>query len=133
MDPVALFFGQVGIAALAPHPNAALLAANFAMSRDAQAYEAKFGRLPTRPDVATNPPGVLDRITRHKVINVLFDTEEDRNWSRQFTQCAAREPPLIITRIGHEPRTAARERRRALDGRRTWTCLASPPAPARGA
>ena len=86
MDPVAQFFGQVGIAALAPHPNAAQLAANFAMSRDAQAYEAKFGRLPTRPDVATNPPGVLDRITRHKVINVLFDTEEDRNWSRQFTQ-----------------------------------------------
>lgn len=86
MDPVTLFFGQVGIAALAPHPNAALLAANFAMSRDAQAYEAKFGRLPTRPDVATNPPDVLDRINRHKVINVLFDTEEDRNWSRQFTQ-----------------------------------------------
>jgi iron(III) transport system substrate-binding protein len=86
MDPVTLFFGQVGVAAHAPHPSAALLAANFVMSRDAQAYEAKYGRLPTRPDVATNPPDVLDRINQHKVINVLFDTEEDRNWSRQFTQ-----------------------------------------------
>ena len=85
MDPVPLFFGQVGIAAHAPHPNAARLAANFIMSRDAQAYETKFGRLPTRADVATNPPGVLDKINQHKVVNVLFNTEEDRSWSRQFT------------------------------------------------
>jgi iron(III) transport system substrate-binding protein len=86
MDPVTLFFGQVGVAAQSPHPNAARLAANFIMSRDAQAYETKFGRLPTRADVPTNPPDVLDRINRHKVVNVLFNTEEDRDWSRQFTE-----------------------------------------------
>lgn len=85
MDPVTLFFGQIGVSASAPHPNAARLAANFTMSRDAQAYEAGFGRLPTRADVATNPPDVLDRINTHKIISVLFNTEEDRTWSRQFT------------------------------------------------
>jgi iron(III) transport system substrate-binding protein len=48
MDPVALMFGQVGVSALAPNPNAARLAANFMISQEAQQFIAKFGRLPTR-------------------------------------------------------------------------------------
>ena len=37
MDPVALMFGQVGVSALAPNPNAAKLAANFMISQEAPA------------------------------------------------------------------------------------------------
>src|SRR5215475_12462141 len=36
LDPVTLFFGQVGVNAKAPHPNAARLAANFMLSRECQ-------------------------------------------------------------------------------------------------
>ena len=37
MDPVALMFGQVGVSALAPNPNAARLAANFMISQEGAA------------------------------------------------------------------------------------------------
>jgi iron(III) transport system substrate-binding protein len=86
MDPVVLFFGQVGVARLAPHPKAALLAANFSISREAQAFLAKFGRLPTRSDVATNPPDVLDTIKTRKIVTVLLNTEEDRRRIKQFNE-----------------------------------------------
>ncbi len=84
LDPVVLFFGQVGVSQLAPHPKAALLAANFSISQEAQTFLAKFGRLPTRPDVATNPPGVLDGLKDRKVVTVLLDTAEDRRRIKQF-------------------------------------------------
>ena len=73
----ALFF-------VAPHPKAALLAANFSISKEAQTFLAKFGRLPTRPDVETNPPGVLDGLKNRKVVTVLLNTEEDRRRIRQL-------------------------------------------------
>ena len=38
LDPVALFFGSVGISSQAPHPKAALLGGNFLLSREAQAF-----------------------------------------------------------------------------------------------
>ena len=84
LDPVVLFFGQVGVSQLAPHPKAALIAANFSISREAQTFLAKFGRLPTRADVETNPPGVLDGLKDRKVVTVLLDTAEDRRRIRQF-------------------------------------------------
>jgi iron(III) transport system substrate-binding protein len=84
MDPIVLFFGQVGVAKLAPHPKAALLAANFSISREAQEFLAKFGRLPTRSDVMTNPPDVLDTIKPRKIVTVLLNTEEDRRRIKQF-------------------------------------------------
>jgi iron(III) transport system substrate-binding protein len=86
LDPVTLFFGQVGINAKAPHPNAARLAANFMLSREAQQHLAKFGRLPTRKDVASNPPGMVDMLTQKKVITVLMTPDEERKWQRQFDQ-----------------------------------------------
>ncbi len=55
LDPVALTFGAVGISAKAPHPNTALLAANFLLSQEAQTFLAKFGRIPTRADVEIQP------------------------------------------------------------------------------
>lgn len=86
LDPVTLFFGQVGVNAKAPHPNAARLAANFMLSRQCQEFLAKFGRLPTRKDVQSNPPGVVEMLTQKKVITVLMSPDEERKWQRQFDQ-----------------------------------------------
>jgi iron(III) transport system substrate-binding protein len=84
LDPVALFFGQVGISANAPHPNAARLAANFLLSRESQAFLTKFGRLPTRADVPSNPPGVVDALTQKKVVTVLLAPDDEKKWQRAF-------------------------------------------------
>lgn len=86
LDPVTLFFGQVGVNAKAPHPSAARLAANFMLSRECQEFLAKFGRLPTRKDVQSNPPGVIEMLTQKKVITVLMAPAEERKWQRQFDQ-----------------------------------------------
>jgi iron(III) transport system substrate-binding protein len=86
LDPVTLMFGQVGVNAKAPHPNAARLAANFMLSQECQLFLAKFGRLPTRKDVPTNPPGIVDMLTQKKVITVLMTPDEERKWQRQFDQ-----------------------------------------------
>jgi len=86
LDPVALFFGQVGVNSKAPHPNAARLAANFMLSQECEQFLARFGRLPTRKDVASNPPGIVDMLTAKKVITVLMTPDEDKKWQRQFDQ-----------------------------------------------
>jgi iron(III) transport system substrate-binding protein len=84
LDPVALFFGEVGISALAPHPNAAKLAANFMLSQECQQFLARFGRIPTRADVASNPPGIVDLMQKKKVMTTLLTPEEERKWQRNF-------------------------------------------------
>src|SRR6266849_1210382 len=86
LDPVALFFGQVGVNAKAAHPNAARLAANFVLSQECQQFLAKFGRLPTRKDVDSNPPGIIELLTQKKVITVLIAPDEERKWQRRFDQ-----------------------------------------------
>ena len=84
LDPVALFFGEVGISALAPHPNAARLAANFMLSQECQQFLAKFGRIPTRADVASNPPGIVELMQKKKVVTELLTPEDERKWQRTF-------------------------------------------------
>ena len=84
LDPVALFFGEVGISALAPHPNAAKLAANFMLSQECQQFLAKFGRIPTRADVASNPPGIVEAMEKKKVVTELLTPEDERKWQRTF-------------------------------------------------
>ena len=59
---------SVAVNAKSKHPNAARLAANFMLSHDGQGHLAKFGRLPTRGDVQSNPPGILDRLHAKKVV-----------------------------------------------------------------
>jgi ABC-type Fe3+ transport system substrate-binding protein len=86
LDPVTLFFGQVGVSARAPHPNTALLAANFMLSRQCQSFLTKFGRIPTRPDVESNPPGIVKLMNTRKVITVLITPQEEPKWQRQFNQ-----------------------------------------------
>ena len=84
LDPVALFFGQVGINSKAPHPNAAKLAANFLLSQQAQAFYTKFGRLPTRSDVTPNPADAVKTLESRKVVPVLFNPEDERMWQKTF-------------------------------------------------
>ena len=86
MDPVALFLIQVGVSARAPHPKAALLATNFLLSREAQQFAAKTGRIPVRTDVTPNPPDALKRLEGRKIIATQFSPEEERKWQRTFDQ-----------------------------------------------
>jgi iron(III) transport system substrate-binding protein len=79
LDPVALFFGEVS-----PHPNAARLAANFMLSQECQQFLAKFGRIPTRADVASNPPGIVELMQQKKVLTTLLTPDEERKWQRTF-------------------------------------------------
>jgi iron(III) transport system substrate-binding protein len=86
LDPVALFFGSVGISAQAPHPKAALLAANFLLSREAEQFLTRRGRMPTRPDVAVNPPQVADMLKDRKIIATIFAGEEQKKWQGLFKE-----------------------------------------------
>ena len=82
MDPMAIFFGQMGVSVRAAHPKSALLAANFLISKEAQTQMTTQGRLPVRPDVTPNPP---DAITKHgdrKIINIVLNNEDERKWSK---------------------------------------------------
>jgi iron(III) transport system substrate-binding protein len=86
LDPVALFFGQVGVSAKAPHPNTALLAANFIISQECEKFLATFGRIPTRADVESNPPGIVQAISKKKVITTLLTPQEEGKWQKLFNQ-----------------------------------------------
>jgi iron(III) transport system substrate-binding protein len=84
LDPVVLFFAEVGVNAKAPHPNAARLAANFMLSQECQQFLAQFGRLPTRKDVASNPPGIVELLRTRRVVTTLFRPEEEKKWQQTF-------------------------------------------------
>jgi iron(III) transport system substrate-binding protein len=84
LDPVALFYGQVGVNTLAPHPNAAKLAANYLLSKEAQEMLPKAGRLPVRADVTPNPPDSFTRLESKKVILIQFSGEEEKKWLKLF-------------------------------------------------
>ncbi len=84
LDPAVLFFAGVAVNARAKSPNAGRLVANFLLSQDAQSHLAKFGRLPTRKDVQTSPPGVLERLHAKAVVPITFGTQEERKWQKVF-------------------------------------------------
>jgi iron(III) transport system substrate-binding protein len=84
LDPVALFFGSVGVSAQAPHPKAALLAANFVLSREAEQFLTQRGRMPTRPDVPVNPAHVSEMLKGRKIIATIFAGEEQKKWQGLF-------------------------------------------------
>ena len=86
LDPVALFFGSVGISAQAPHPKAAQLAANFILSREAEQFLTRRGRMPTRPDVPVNPAHVTDMLKDRKIIATIFAGEEQKKWQGLFKE-----------------------------------------------
>jgi iron(III) transport system substrate-binding protein len=84
LEPVVLMFGQVGVNAKAPRPNAARLGANFLLSQESQQFLTKFGRIPTRSDVASNPPGIVEALKKKKIITVLLTPEEEKQWQKTF-------------------------------------------------
>ena len=65
LDPVTLFFGQVGVNAKAPHPNAARLAANFMLSQECQQFLAS-PPAPTSPRIR---PGSLSGSRRRRSLS----------------------------------------------------------------
>ena len=86
LDPVGLAFGSVGVSSQAPHPNAARLAANFMLSREAEQFLTKRGRLPTRTDVETNPPGVIAALQQKKVIVTISSAEQQKKMQATFNE-----------------------------------------------
>ncbi len=84
LDPVPLYFAHVAVNAKAPNPNAARLAANFMLSHECQLFYTKFGRLPTRTDVETNPPGIVKQVTTRKVVQTQFSQDEERRLRKLF-------------------------------------------------
>jgi iron(III) transport system substrate-binding protein len=86
LEPVGLAFGSIGIYTQAPHPKTALLAANYMLSHEGQTFLTKKGRLPTRTDVETNPPGVLDTIRQKKIVVTLTSDSEQRKMQQTFNE-----------------------------------------------
>ena len=80
IEPIAVFFGQVGISAQAPHPNAALLAANFTVGIEAQQQLTKAGRIPVRRDVTPAPSNLYERFGKAAIITVTFSPEDEKKW-----------------------------------------------------
>ena len=86
LDPVSMFISQVGVNPKAPHPNAALMAANFMISREAQQFAAKTGRLPTRDDVEPTPKDAFTRLRSKTVIPILLNGEEARAAAKVYDE-----------------------------------------------
>ena len=86
LDPVSMFISQVGVNPRAPHPNAALMAANFMISREAQQFAAKTGRLPTRDDVEPTPKDAFTRLRAKTVIPILLNGEEARAAAKVYDE-----------------------------------------------
>lgn len=86
LDPVVATYGEAGVNAKAPHPNAGKLLLDFLISAKAQTMRTKWGRIPTRPDVATNPPGLMDRFKDKKLIRASLTAEQDQRWQKIFNE-----------------------------------------------
>ena len=90
IEPVPLIFGAVGVNVLAPHPHVARLAGNFVLSQEAESFMTRKGRLPTRPDVATNPPEVGAMLKAAKIMPVVFNDNDQRKWQKTFNELFGR-------------------------------------------
>ena len=87
LDPVHLWFGMVGVNKNAPHPKAALLAANFLLSREAQDFASKNGgRVPTRLDVESNPKDLRQRMAEKKIIFEQHTAEQSKVSQKLFDE-----------------------------------------------
>jgi iron(III) transport system substrate-binding protein len=92
LDPVGVFYMQVSASAQAPHPNAARLGANFILSTEGQSLLTRRGRIPARPDVETNPPGVLKALHEHKVMPIVLDAADEKKDDALFKELIAGRP-----------------------------------------
>ncbi len=44
------------------------------------------GRIPTRPDVPTNPPGIFDQFQSHKTETASLDPAANERWQKLFNE-----------------------------------------------
>ncbi len=86
IDPIGVFYQQVGIDAQAPHPNAARLGSNFILSPEGQKLLTRRGRIPTRPDVETNPPGVLQMLHAKKIMPSEHNPDKEKKADAMFKE-----------------------------------------------
>jgi iron(III) transport system substrate-binding protein len=86
LEPIGVFYMQVSASAQAPHPNAARLGANFILSQEGQGLLTRRGRIPARPDVETNPPGVLRALHARKVMPIMLDPEQEKKVDALFKE-----------------------------------------------
>src|SRR5215469_3043502 len=86
LDPVAVTYGQIAINAQAPHPNAAKLLLNYLLSAEAETMRTKWGRIPTRLDVTSNPPGIFEQFKDHKQVRAALDPAQDAQWQKTFNE-----------------------------------------------
>ena len=84
MDPVAVILGQVALNAKAPHPKAALLAANFLVSKEGQKAVSRVGRLPVRADVPPVPANAITKLGDVKLAPIEFTPDEEKAWQKRF-------------------------------------------------
>ncbi len=61
--PTITAFNAISIPANVPHPNTAKLFIDFSLSKEGQELLTKFNRVPARPDVSPNPPGLVQGLS----------------------------------------------------------------------
>ena len=86
VDPIVLFFHSVGLSAKAPNPKTGLLAINYILSKEGQSHATKWGRIPVRTDVATNPPDIAQKIAGNKIVAVNLNVEEEQRYRKFYDQ-----------------------------------------------
>ena len=86
LEPVVVTYGEVAANAKAPHPAAAKLLVNFMISAEAQAMRTKAGRIPSRLDVVSNPPGILERFAAKQRVSGALAPEQDAKWQKTFNE-----------------------------------------------
>ncbi|HXQ52508.1 MAG TPA: ABC transporter substrate-binding protein [Stellaceae bacterium] len=84
LEPVVVTYGQIAANVQAPHPNAAKLLLNYLISAEAETMRTKWGRIPTRADVATNPPGIFAAFQAKKTVRAALSPAENEAWQKTF-------------------------------------------------
>ena len=87
-DPVGVFFNEAGVNARAPHPNTVRLAVTFMLGKEAQQLTTR-GRVPTRLDVNTNPPGMLKPLLAKTLVPVVLSAEQEKRMDGLFKELVA--------------------------------------------
>jgi iron(III) transport system substrate-binding protein len=84
LEPVVVTYGQIAVNAKAPHLNAAKLLLNYLISGEAETMRTKWGRIPTRGDVQTNPPGIFEIFQSKKTVRAALTPAENEQWQKRF-------------------------------------------------
>jgi iron(III) transport system substrate-binding protein len=88
LEPTIIFSEQMGVTALAPHPNAGLLFLEYTMSREGQQLFQKAGYIPARSDVPPLNPKLLPAANGLKAVVATPDLVEKnrKHWDEVYRQ-----------------------------------------------